>query len=386
MRTLTEALDAQKNAGLERQRLSLDSAQGRLITVNGQSLLSFCSNDYLGLAADERIVEAFQRASKHYGLGSGASHLICGHSRAHTELEEAFAEFTGQQRALLFGSGYLANLGVVTTLARTHKQAYHDRLNHASLLDGSRLAGQRLRRYPHRDHTTLGQWLEQQHRPGPSLIATDGVFSMDGDLAPLAELIQLAEKNGSHLYLDDAHAFGVIGKEGGGSCCHWSIDQASLPTIMATLGKAFGCYGAIVAGSHDVIESLIQFSRPYTYTTALPAAMASAAMEALSIMRKEQWRRDHLADLINHFYAGAETIGLPLPRKPAAAIPIIPIIIGDSEQTVALSEALQQQEILLTGIRPPTVPEGQSRLRLTFSALHRQDDIDRLLDAFKQIL
>ncbi len=253
------------------------------------------------------------------------------------------------------------------------------------MLDGSRLAGQRLRRYPHLDHITLRRWLNDRRSQQPALIVSDGVFSMDGDLAPLPTLIEQAQQYHSHLYIDDAHAFGVIGDEGAGSCRHWGIPADALPTVVATLGKAFGCYGAIVAGSQHLIEALIQFARPYIYTTALPAAMAKAALEALTIVRHEQWRRDHLARLIDHFHTGARKIGLSLPARPDAAIPIVPVIIGDAERTLALSEALHQHEILITAIRPPTVPEGQARMRITFSAAHQLDDVDRLLAALKQV-
>ncbi len=387
MSGLSEALVRQRGAGLWRRRACLDSPQGAEIVVDGRRCLSFSSNDYLGLASDPRLVEAFAEAAGRYGLGSGASHLVTGHSRPHAEFEEAFADFVGRPRALLFGSGYLANLAVLSVLGRSLGRIYHDRLDHASLLDGGRLSGRPFRRYPHRDLASLDRWLGR-HPGDASLIVTDGVFSMDGDLADLPGLVDVARRHGARLYVDDAHGCGVIGPGGRGSLAHWGIAAGDdCPAVVATLGKAFGVYGAVVAGDEELVESLIQFARPYVYTTALPPAMAAAASRALSIAADEDWRRERLAVLIERFHRLAGEAGLPLPaERPSVAVPIVPIVVGTAERAVAVSEALRRQGILVTAIRPPTVPDGTARLRVTFSAAHDEADVDRLVEALSEVL
>ncbi len=377
-------LEARRADGLWRRRACLDSPQGPRIVVDGRRYLTFSSNDYLGLAADPRLVEAFDDAVRRYGLGSGASHLVTGHSRPHAEFEAAFADFAGRPRALLFGSGYLANLGVLSVLGRAASRTYHDRLNHASLLDGSRLAGRPFRRYPHLDTGRLGRWLERQGADERPLIVSDGVFSMDGDRADIPGLAALARRHRARLYIDDAHGCGVLGPGGRGSIALPEIAGDERPPFVATLGKAFGAYGAVVAGDEELIESLLQFARPYVYTTALPPALAAVASRALEIVAGEDWRREHLAGLVRRFHRLAGEAGLPVAPCPDVPVPIVPLVVGAADRAMALSDALRRRGLLVTAIRPPTVPEGSARLRITFSAAHREHDVDRLVEALAE--
>ncbi len=383
---LTERLDRQRGAGLWRERRVLASPQAVEAVIDGRRCITFCSNDYLGLANDPRVIRALQDGAAQYGVGSGASHLVTGHHRAHHELEEALAEFTGRPRALLFSTGYMANTGVIDALAGRGDTIHADRLDHASLLDGARLSGARLRRYPHADTATLARRLEADPGPHRRLIVTDGVFSMDGDLAPLPELAALAARHDAWLVVDDAHGLGVIGPDGRGTVAHFGLGIDEVPVLVGTLGKAFGGFGAFVAGSDALIETLIQFARSYLYTTALPPALACAVREALAIARQEPWRREHLHARVARFEAGARALGLPLAARGADGsatppVPIVPLIVGASDRAVALSLALLERGLLVSAIRPPTVPQGSARLRITFSATHTDDQVDRLLDA-----
>lgn len=371
---LAATLAQRRAEGLYRRRLSLESAQGPLVRVDGREYLNFCSNDYLGLASHPRVVERFRRAALEYGVGSGASHLVCGHSAPHHELEEALAEFTGRARALLFSSGYMANTGILTSLLRAGDFVFEDRLNHASLLDGGRFSGARFQRFPHNDVSALRRKMELAD--GPSLVVVDGVFSMDGDTAPLAELATLCTEHGAWLMVDDAHGFGVLGERGIGSTEAAGLDAAAVPVLMATLGKALGTAGAFVAGSDVLIEGLIQQARNYIYTTALPPAVAAAATEALSLVKEESWRRQSLARLIRRFRLGAQQLELPVMESGSA---IQPLLVGDAVRATRLSEHLQSNGILIGAIRPPTVPAGTSRLRITLSAAHSEAQVDRLL-------
>jgi len=368
-------LDQRKQQDLYRQRLTLESAQGPLIRLQGREYLNFCSNDYLGLAAHPRVVEAFVQAAKTYGVGSGASHLVCGHSTPHRELEEALAEFTGRPRALLFSSGYAANIGVLTTLLQRGDQVFEDRLNHASLLDGGLYSGARFRRFAHNDVSALA--VQMDKADGPALVVVDGVFSMDGDTAPLAELATLCAARDAWLMVDDAHGFGVMGPSGGGSTEAAGLGVGEVPVLMATLGKALGTAGAFVAGDELLIEGLIQQARNYIYTTALPPAVAAASLVSLSLLREEAWRREHLAALISRFRDGAQQLALPLMPSQSA---IQPLLVGDAARALALSARLREQGLLIGAIRPPTVPAGTSRLRITLSAAHTQQQVDRLLE------
>jgi 8-amino-7-oxononanoate synthase len=368
-------LQQRRQQGLYRQRLTLHSAQGPLVRIDGREYLNFCSNDYLGLAAHPRVVERFCRAAAEYGVGSGASHLVCGHSAPHHELEEALAEFTGRERALLFSSGYMANTGILTSLLQRGDYVFEDRLNHASLLDGGLHSGARFQRFPHNDVRALQAKLATAD--GPRLVVVDGVFSMDGDTAPLAELAGLCAARDAWLMVDDAHGFGVLGERGIGSTEAAGLAPADVPVLMATLGKALGTAGAFVAGSELLIEGLIQQARSYIYTTALPPAVAAASLEALTLVKEEAWRRQYLADLIHRFRRGAEQLSLPL--MPSASA-IQPLRVGDAKRAVTLSESLREQGILISAIRPPTVPVGTSRLRITLSAAHSEAQVDRLLE------
>jgi len=378
---LQARLDERRAAHLYRRRRVLDGPQGPEIEVDGRRLLAFCSNDYLGLASHPEVARAFQRGIETYGTGSGAAHLVTGHSRAHHALEEELAEFTGRPRALLFSTGYMANLGVVGALTGRGDRVFEDRFNHASLLDAARMSGGKLVRYRHLDMAELHQRLTSAGFC-EYLVATDGVFSMDGDLAPLPELARMAEGHGAWLLVDDAHGLGVLGEQGSGSLSHWQV--AGEPVIlMGTLGKAFGTFGAFVAADAAVIETLIQQARTYVYTTALPPALAEATRAALRLVRDGDDRRAHLRALVARFRAGAEQLGLDLL---ASETPIQPVVIGEPGTAVAASEALRERGILVPAMRPPTVPERTARLRITFSAAHTEAQVDRLLEALEAVL
>jgi 8-amino-7-oxononanoate synthase len=355
--------------------LTLESAQGPVVRLRDRKFLNFCSNDYLGLAAHPKVVDAFCRAAAEYGVGSGASHLVCGHSAPHQKLEEALAEFTGRPRALLFSSGYAANTGVLNTLLQRGDHVFEDRLNHASLLDGGLHSGARFQRFPHNDLATLERKLKQA--TGPRLVAVDGVFSMDGDTAPLSGLAALCARQDAWLMVDDAHGFGVMGERGAGSTEAAGLSADAVPVLMATLGKALGTAGAFVAGSELLIEGLIQQARNYIYTTAQPPAVAAATLVSLRLLEEEAWRREHLARLIQRFRDGALQLDLPLMASTSA---IQPLLVGEATRAVELSEQLKDRGLLIGAIRPPTVPRGTSRLRITLTAAHSQEQVDRLLD------
>jgi 8-amino-7-oxononanoate synthase len=378
---LATQLDDLAVQGLYRSRRVITSPQGIKLDIDGKQVINFCSNDYLGLANHSEVVKAFKAGADHYGVGSGSAHLICGHSAAHHALEEELAEFTGRDRALLFSTGYMANIGVISALLGRGDSVFEDRLNHASLLEGGLLSGARFKRYAHADVANLNTKIKSAS--GHKLIVTDGVFSMDGDFAPLAELALTAKKHGAWLMIDDAHGLGVIGEHGGGIIEHYGLSQNEVPVLMGTLGKGLGTSGAFVAGSDDLIEMLIQKARTYIYTTALPAAIAQATRASLKIMIAEDWRRDKLRKLVEHFRLGSEQLGLTL--IPSSS-PIQPILIGDSHAAVNISEALLKSGFLVSAIRPPTVARGSARLRVTFSALHEPQHIDQLLDALEQTL
>jgi 8-amino-7-oxononanoate synthase len=368
--------------GLHRRRGVLESPQGAIIEVDGGKLVNFSSNDYLGLANHPDVVAALCKGALEFGVGSGSAHLVCGHGRAHRELEEELAAFTGRDRALLFSTGYMANLGVVSALAGRGDTVFEDRLNHASLLDAARLSGARLKRYRHRKLAELEAVLTEAP-PDRSLIASDGVFSMEGDLAPVGELAGLARRMGCWLMVDDAHGIGVLGEGGAGLLEQQGMRQADVPILVGTLGKSLGTFGAFVAGSDELIEFLIQRARTYIFTTALPPAIAAATRVSLAIVREEAWRRDRLAQLVRHFREGAGTLGLPLLESHT---PIQPVLIGDNELAVRVSGRMRQDGFLVSAIRPPTVPIGTARLRVTLTAAHCEDQVDRLLDALADSL
>jgi len=372
-RKIKDHLSKQKKNSLYRKRCTLQSPQGPMIECNGKSFLSFCSNDYLGLANHPDIIKAFKQGAERYGVGSGASQLITGHSFPHAALEEALADFLGYLRVLVFSTGYMANIGVITSLISRHDTVFLDRLSHASLIDASLMAQGKLLRYKHLDLTDLSKKISQSNI-GEKLIVTEGVFSMEGDTPPLPALHELAKTHQAWLMVDDAHGVGVLGKHGRGSIEHHNV----LPDILVgTFGKAFGTFGAFVAGSDDFIEYLIQSSRSYIYTTAQPPAVAQATLASLKIVRNESWRREKLTSLIEYFKKGVKALGL---NVAPSNTPIQPLIIGDAEKTLNLSKKLEQQGIMIPAIRPPTVPDGQARLRLTLSALHTEEHIDYLLE------
>jgi 8-amino-7-oxononanoate synthase len=377
---LTPELAALKQRSLYRLRRLLDGPQGPEITADGRALLNFSSNDYLGLAADPRLAEAAKRGLDKYGTGSGAAHLVTGHSAAHHALEEELAAFCGRPRALLFSSGYMANLGIAGALVGRGDRVLEDRLNHASLLDAGLLSGAAFSRYAHCNAVSLER--ELQDGKGNTLILTDGVFSMDGDVAPLPALVKAADHHGAHLGVDDAHGFGVIGAGGRGSLEFHGLGPAEVPIYMATLGKACGSFGAFVAGSEALIESLIQGARTYIYTTAAPAAWAEASRTALKLAATETWRRDHLNALIARFRNGAAQLGLKLMDSNT---PIQPLLVGEAEDALALSSKLKERGLLVAAIRPPTVPAGSARLRITLTATHTEQQIDRLLSALAEV-
>ncbi len=370
-----------KQQGLYRGRHIIDGPQAVLLHVEGRQLINFCSNDYLGLANHPQVCEAFKQAVDQYGVGSGSAHLICGHSSAHHALEEELASFTGRKRALLFSTGYMANMGVISALLGRNNCVLEDRLNHASLLDGGLLSRARFQRYRHADVANLETRLAAC--PANAMIVSDGVFSMDGDLAPLPALAGLASKYGAGLLIDDAHGFGVLGQHGGGIVEYFGLGQKDVPILMGTLGKAFGGFGAFVAGSESLIEMLIQKARTYVFTTATPPAIAAAGLVSLRLLQAESWRREKLQSLILRFRTGAEQQGLPLQDTFTA---IQPILIGESQQALAAAKQLHEQGFWVSAIRPPTVPAGTARLRITFSANHEKYQVDALLDALARVL
>lgn len=376
---LAVRLAERRAANLYRQRPLLDSPQGPLVKVDGHELLAFCSNDYLGLANHPQVIEAWRAGALRWGVGGGASHLVIGHSTPHHELEEALAEFTGRPRALLFSTGYMANLGAVTALLGPGDTVLEDRLNHASLLDAGLLSGARFSRYLHNDATSLANRLDKA--VGNTLVVTDGVFSMDGDLAELPALCAAAKAKGAWVMVDDAHGFGPLGASGGGIVEHFGLGQDDVQVLVGTLGKAFGTAGAFVAGSEELIDTLVQFARPYIYTTSQPPALACATLKSLELLRSENWRREHLNALIKRFREGAQSIGLELMDS---ATPIQPILIGDSGRAMRLSQLLRERGLLVTAIRPPTVPAGSARLRVTLSAAHSAAQLERLLEALAE--
>ncbi|AJY52177.1 8-amino-7-oxononanoate synthase [Halomonas sp. KO116] len=344
--------------------------------VAKSNTLDFAGNDYLGLAQDPRVSEAQVAGARRYGAGAGASHLVSGHLEIHDALEEALARWTGRERALLFSTGYMANLGVLQALADRHTALFQDRLNHASLIDGAALSGARSRRFHHRDAIDLASLLARSEC-AHKLVVSDGVFSMDGDIADIATLVEVCQQHSAWMMIDDAHGVGVLGDNGSG-CVGSTWNSAEVPILVGTLGKALGTAGAFVAGDTELIEHLIQFSRSYIYTTAQPPAIAAATLKALEIVQSEPERRAQLNANITYFRREALLLGLPLSDS---ATPIQPLILGDEARTLRWAAQLQQRGIHVGAIRPPTVPSGEARLRITLSAVHTRDHIDQLLAA-----
>ena len=369
-------------AGLARRVRTIAEARGPRIVVAGRELLSFASNDYLGLAGHAAVRDALVRSAQRDGVGATAAHLLGGHRREHAALEFELADWLGRERALLFSSGWLANLGVVGALLGDGDASVQDKLNHASLLDAARLAGAELKRYVHGDAASARRQLATR-ADAPALLSTDGVFSMDGDVAPLAALADVARDANATLHVDDAHGVGVLGPGGRGSVADAGLGQAEVPVLMATLGKALGTGGAFVAGSAALVDGLVQFARPFVFTTAMPPARAAASRAALGVARHEHWRRDKLATLVAHFRRGATARGFALVDS---RTPIQPLLLGDAARAVQAAQALEALGFWVPAIRPPTVPDGAARLRITFSALHDERDVAALLDALDQSL
>jgi 8-amino-7-oxononanoate synthase len=347
--------------------------------VDGRQLVNFCSNDYLGIAGDARLVAAMQSAATKWGAGAGAAHLVTGHTQEHHALEEELAAFTGREAALLFSTGYMANVGVITALAARGEVVLQDRLNHASMLDGARQSDARLQRYDHANVADAAYLLANADGK-VSIIATDGVFSMDGDIAPLKELAALAAQHDAWLLVDDAHGLGALGAHGGGSLALAGLDATQVPLLVGTLGKAFGSFGAFVAGSHDNIDLILQRARSYIYTTAMPPAVAAATRAALKIVIEEGWRRERLAHLIARFSDGAAQRGIPLLPSTTA---IQPVLLPGAARCLAASHLLMQRGFWVSAIRHPTVRAGAERLRVTISAGHSEAQVDALLDALQ---
>lgn len=378
---LAQALQERDKAGLIRHRRQLESAQGAVINLDGRQLISFASNDYLGLANHPDVVSAFTAAANQFGVGSGASHLVNGHSREHHLLEESLALYTGRERAVLFSTGYMANFGTLMALLGQGDLVVQDKLNHASLLDGGLACGAKFRRYLHSNISSLEKTLAL---PGQrKLVVTDGVFSMHGDIAPLSDIARVAKKAGAWLMVDDAHGIGVLGAKGAGSLEHFGLSQEDVPILMGTLGKAAGGFGAFIAGSELLIETLIQFARPYIYTTATPPAVAAANRAALHIIQTDMARREHLASLIRFFKHEAGLLGVELMDSITA---IQPVILGSAQRTLAVAESLESKGFLVGAIRPPTVPKGAARLRITLTANHSFEQVEQLLSALAKTL
>ena len=375
---LSAALAQLDAARLRRRRATITAfgAAGHraLLEVEGATLVDFSSNDYLGLARHPALVRAMSECAAVSGAGSAASHLISGHGTEHARLEEALAAFCGRERALLFSTGYMANLAVMTALAGRGERVLLDRLCHASLIDGARLSGAELKRYGHADAASAVRQLvaDGAHTV---LLATDGVFSMDGDLAPLPELARAARAQQSWLIVDDAHGLGVLGATGRGTLEHYALSAEDVPVLIGTLGKAFGSFGAFVAGSGELIEFLLQKARPYIYTTALPQPVAAASRRALAVAAEEGWRREHLRALIARFRALSLAAGVPLA---SSLTPIQPVLIGEAAAALAVQEELRAAGFLAVAIRPPTVPPGTARLRVTLTAVHSAAQVEEL--------
>jgi 8-amino-7-oxononanoate synthase len=377
---LQSELDERTALGLLRRRRVLQSPQSPHIVTDGESYLSFCSNDYLGLANHPQLIAALQQGAQQYGAGAGAAHLVSGHTQSHHELEISLAAFVNRPAALLFSTGYMANLGVVQALVDKHDTVFADKLNHASLNDAMRLSRATVKRYRHNDVTQLAQLLEQ-NESGRKLIITDAVFSMDGDLARLPELLALCEQHDAWLLVDDAHGFGVLGEQGRGSMAHFGITSPRV-IYMATLGKAAGVFGAFVAAEQVVIDTLINHAHSYVYTTATPPALASAVLASLQLIANGDELRGYLQRLIAQLRSGLHDLPWSLMSSATA---IQPLLIGDNQAALDLSNALRERAIWVAAIRPPTVPQGTARLRITLSAAHSTVDVTRLIETLHEL-
>ena len=379
MHDLHEQLSALEQRGLRRRRQIVEEAHGPEVVVDGRELLAFCSNDYLGLAQHPALIAAVQQAALRYGVGSGASALISGHAALHEQLEERLAAFVGMPRALHFATGYMANLALLQTLARRGDAIFHDALNHASLIDGLRLSRAEAIEYPHCDVATLAASLAASTARN-KFVVTDAVFSMDGDIAPLPELLKLCEAHDAWLIVDDAHGFGVLGRQGRGSLSHFDLNSPRI-VYMGTLGKAAGVAGAFAAASAEVIDWLIQRARTYIYTTATPPLLAAAVLASVDVIEHDEARRTHLQSLISQLREGLRGLPWTLLSSQTA---IQPLIVGESKSALELSAQLREAGIWVPAIRPPTVPMGTARLRISLSAAHTEAHVQRLVAALQR--
>ena len=378
---LQTELDERAALGLLRARRTLDTPQSPHIIVDGKSYLAFCSNDYLGLANHPQLISALQNGAQEWGVGAGAAHLVSGHFAPHHQLEIQLAEFVRKPAALLFSTGYMANLGVVQALVGKADTVFADKLNHASLNDAMLLSRAQTKRYRHGDMAQLAEQLAQT-KTGRKLIISDAVFSMDGDLAPLSELLALCEQHDAWLLVDDAHGFGVLGEQGRGSLSHFKLNSPRI-IYMATLGKAAGVSGAFVAAEQVVIDALINHARSYVYTTATPPALSVALLQSLQLIKHGEERRAHLQKLIARLRKGLSDLPWSLMPSDTA---IQPLLIGDNHQALKLSEGLRERGIWVAAIRPPTVPQGTARLRITLSAAHSETDVRQLIGALHELV
>lgn len=360
-----------------RPRRMIEGREGARVLVDGRPLVNFCGNDYLGLGQHLDVVAALQEAAAWHGVGSTGSALVCGHHAEHAAFENEMAQWLGYERGLFFGSGYQANLAVMQSLLADGDLCVQDKLNHACLLDGARLSGAELKRYPHGDVEAAMRQL-MSRREGAAMLATDGVFSMDGDQAPLADLALVARTQDALLYVDDAHGIGVLGPEGRGSLAVAGLGAREVPLLLLPLGKAFGGQGAMLLGSEALVGHVAETARPYLFSTAPAPAMAAAMRASLKLVRREAWRRAKLMSLVMRFRRGAAARGLPVQES---FTPIQPVVLGDNARALAASKALETAGYLVAAIRPPTVPEGQARLRITLSTDHAEADVDGLLEA-----
>lgn len=380
---LSEELEAMRAAGLYRAPRVFEGRADRVVVKDGRELLCFASNNYLGLTADEAVIRAASEATLRHGTGSGASRLVSGTMETHVRLEDELASFEGTRAALLFGSGFAANLGTITALVGPGDVIYTDRLNHASIVDGSRLSRARLEIYAHADARDLNERLIRNRKePGRRrLIVTDGVFSMDGDLAPLPEILDLAEAHDAWVLVDDAHASGVIGPHGAGTADHYGVDSPRLIKL-GTLSKAFGGEGGFVAGPAELVDYLRHKARPFVFSTAPSPGITATALEAIEIVRTEPHRRERLRATSDRLREGLRSLGYAVPGN---LTPILPVMVGEPARAVALSKSLEERGVLAPAIRPPTVPEGTSRLRVTAMATHTDADVERVLEAFREV-
>jgi 8-amino-7-oxononanoate synthase len=395
-RLLEQALTQLDREQLRRRRRTVETfvepGSRATAVIDGRTLVDFSSNDYLGLARHPAIAAAMAEAAERYGAGSGASHLVTGHGLEHALLEEELASFTGRERALLFSTGYMANLAAITTLAGRGELVVLDRLNHASLIDGGLLSGARFKRYAHADASAAESVLAENSEIA-AIVATDGVFSMDGDIAPLTALAKTSRTHSAWLIVDDAHGLGVMGPTGRGSLEHFGLSQDDVPVLVGTLGKAFGSFGAFIAGSADLIELLLQKARPYIYTTALPQPVAAATRKALEIAQRDSWRRERVLALTARFRRAAVQLGVPLATFATGAAatsdsqltPIQPVILGSSAAALRAQQELLDAGFCVIAIRPPTVPRGSARLRVTLSAAHTEEQVDSLVEALGRV-